>query len=149
MRKNSNYLVAAFYLQNQEQADFCSSSYRQRLFIEAIPIRLSDIEHIPFPDYLHLYNQTLRGFHQLAKEIGYFSVEEELIGINSKGIVKVWMNEQFEKSFAFGGSTLTEEMMVRSIIELIDKNLLQVQQPNNVPTVINFLYRSLQVLKFE
>jgi hypothetical protein len=124
LRKNSSCLVAALYLQNQEQGDFCSTNYRQRLFIEAIPIRLSDIEHIPFPDYIHLYNQALRGFQKLYKAIGYFSVEEELIGVNGKGIVKVWMNEQFEKSFALAGSSLTEEAMVRSIVELIDKNLL-------------------------
>jgi len=75
LRKNNPYLVAALYQQSQEQNDFCSSNYRQKLYIESIPIRLSDIEHIPFPDYLHLYNQTLNGFKQLAETVGYFAVE--------------------------------------------------------------------------
>jgi hypothetical protein len=42
------------------------------MFIEKIPIRLTDIEHIPFPDILHLYVQCLNGFELLAQKLGYF-----------------------------------------------------------------------------
>lgn len=40
--------------------------------------------------------------------MGYFPVEEEYIGINNNGVVKVWMNEHFEKSTVAGGSNITE-----------------------------------------
>lgn len=38
--------------------------------------------------------------------------------------------------------------MVRNIVELIDKNLLQTQQPANVPTFISYLYRNCELLTF-
>lgn len=148
LRKNSPLLVASLYLQSQSQGDFCSTSYRQKLFIEAIPIRLSDIEHIPYPDYLHLYSQALRGFNQLAKEVGCFAVEEEYVGINNRGTVKVWMNEQYDKSFIVG-SKISEEAMVRGIIDLIDRNLDQAQLPSNVPSVRNYVYRNADTLRFD
>lgn len=82
MRKDHAQLVAAPFLSSESSSDFCSSSYQQRLFIEKIPIRLSDIEHIPFPDFLHLYAQSLKGFQVLADRVGPFIVEEEFVGIN-------------------------------------------------------------------
>lgn len=147
-RKNSAYLVAALFLQNQEQGDLCSSTYRQKLFLQTIPIRLSDIEHIPFPDYLHLISQSLRGFQELAREVGYFPVEEEYIGINNNGVVKVWMNEHFEKSTVAGGSNITEQIMVRSLVDLLDRNIDQSQVQNGIPSVRNYLYRNTDSLKF-
>lgn len=98
-RKNSNCLVASLYRQCQDQGSFCSTNYRQTLFIECIPIRLSDIQHIPYPDSLHLLSQSLLGFHQLANEVGFFPIEQEYIGVNNDGVVKVWMNDHYEKSF--------------------------------------------------
>ena len=76
LRKNHPQLVAALYLCGDTSNDFCSSSYQRRLFLEKTPIRLADIEHIPFPDFLHLYSQALRGFAELAKHFGAFPVEE-------------------------------------------------------------------------
>ena len=39
---------------------------------------------------LHLYDQALNGFYELARVIGCFPVESDYIGINECGVVKVW-----------------------------------------------------------
>jgi hypothetical protein len=61
----------------------CSKSYAGNiynfiflghLYTENIPIRLSNIVHVPFPDILHIYNQALNGFHRLSRRLGYFKV---------------------------------------------------------------------------
>jgi hypothetical protein len=66
--------VAALYLCLDSAKDFCSSNSQHRLFLEKTPIRLEDIEHIPYPDYLHLYSQSLHGFAELAQHFGPFPV---------------------------------------------------------------------------
>jgi hypothetical protein len=103
LRKNHSSLVAARYLVTESSGDFCSANHHQRLFIEKIPIRLSDIEHVPFPDFLHIYFQCLKGFQELSKQVGCFSIEEEYIGVNEKGVVKVWMNQNYFKNYHVGG----------------------------------------------
>jgi len=45
-----------------------------QLFTENIPIRLSNIVHVPFPDNLHIYNQALNGYHRLSRKLGFFKV---------------------------------------------------------------------------
>jgi len=82
MRKNHPRVVSALFLHGQDSKDFCSTSYQQDIFIEKIPIRLSDVEHIPYPDCLHLYNQCLHGYKELTNFFGFFNVEEDYIGIN-------------------------------------------------------------------
>ena len=58
---------------------------------------------MPFPDFLHIFAQSLRGFQDLARQVGFFAVEEEYIGINEKGVVKVWMNQNYAKNYFNGG----------------------------------------------
>jgi hypothetical protein len=77
-----------------------------------------DIEHVPYPDYLHLFDACLKGFGQLARCAGYFLVDEGMIGINEQGMAKAWLNEDFSKSHPFGGQT-TQENMMRSLIDTI------------------------------
>ena len=68
------------------------------IFVEQIPLRLSNMEDIPYPDSLHLYDATINGFGQLASEVNPFRIDEDQIGINGKGQVKVWCNTAFESS---------------------------------------------------
>jgi hypothetical protein len=94
--------VAALYLCSDSTSDFCASSYQERLFLEKTPIRLADIEHIPYPDFLHLYSQALRGFAELARHFGPFPVEEEYVGVNERGVAKVWANADFSSHHTVG-----------------------------------------------
>jgi hypothetical protein len=69
--------------------------YLESVFLERIPFRLSNVKDIPFPDVLHVYKQSLEGFDQLSSKAGYFPVDEDQIGINRNGEVKVWLNTSF------------------------------------------------------
>lgn len=82
LRRRNPLLVSAYYFESKVTEEFCSSHYKQSLYLERIPIRLMDVEHIPYPDCLHLYEVCLKGFAQLARTAGCFLVDESMIGIN-------------------------------------------------------------------
>lgn len=65
------------------------------LYTEHIPVGLSHIMHVPFPDVLHLYNQAFNGFHRLSKRLGPFKVTEDCIGVNNNHVAKVWHSPDF------------------------------------------------------
>jgi len=87
--------VATKYLNIHKQDELCSKSYSGNLYTEHIPIRLSNIAHVPFPDVLHLYNQSFNGFHRLSNRLGPSSVTEECIGVNENHVAKVWRSPNF------------------------------------------------------
>lgn len=76
----------------------CSTFYKANLFLEHINHRLSEIDHIPYPDVLHMYHQAFRGFAELYDRVGYFEVEDDLICMNQHGKVKVWLNRDLSKA---------------------------------------------------
>ena len=69
--------------------------YLGEVYNERIPVRFSEITHIPFPDNLHVYNQTFNGYHKLARKFGPFKVDEESIGVNNNHVAKVWHSANF------------------------------------------------------
>ena len=60
------------------------------LYLERIPIKLSNVTDIPFPDILHFHNQSLNGFQRLSRRYGNFRINEDCIGLNNRNVVKVW-----------------------------------------------------------
>ena len=47
-----------------------------------MPLRLSNVKDIPFPDTLHLYDASINGYRQLQGVTGPFRIDEDQIGIN-------------------------------------------------------------------
>ena len=86
-----------------------------------MPLRLSNIEHIPYPDAFHLYDACLNGYSQLASKVGPFSVDEDQIGVNERYNVKVWLNNNFESS-KVSGLKVSESKMVNDLLILLDDN---------------------------
>ena len=56
---------------------------------------------MPYPDYLHLYDSCIKGYAQLARQVGYFIVDEGMVGINEQCVAKAWLSEDFASSKAF------------------------------------------------
>ncbi len=52
------------------------------MLIEKIPLRMSNIQDIPYPDVLHLLDACIRGYRQLSNKVGFFNVDEDQIGVN-------------------------------------------------------------------
>jgi hypothetical protein len=46
-----------------------------------------------------MFKATLNGFKFLYEKVGYFDIQEEMIFINRKGEVKVWMNANLAKNY--------------------------------------------------
>lgn len=112
----------------------CLSSFKGKVFYEAIPWRLSKIDQIPFPDILHVYSQCFIGFRELFEYVGYFDVTEDLVCVNKQGVVKVWLNPSLEKirpDVSYGGLSMESEMVDRAI-KIIDKNTNHSTLPINI-----------------
>lgn len=68
----------------------------ENILVERIPIRFSNVKDIPFPDILHVYEATINGFSELQKYAGNFHIDEDQIGVNDNGNVKVWLNTAYQ-----------------------------------------------------
>jgi hypothetical protein len=61
-REREDCIVNAKYLNYEQGREICGSSFRARVFIEHIPVRLSDIQDIPYPENLYVLLSALDGF---------------------------------------------------------------------------------------
>ena len=77
----------------------CTTIYTGFLYIEKVDLRLKQINDIPFPDLLCMYESVLKGFKSLYSKVGYFDIQEEMIFINRHGQIKVWMNANLSKNY--------------------------------------------------
>lgn len=64
-----------------------------KVYTERVTIRLSDIKDIPYPDNLYMLMAAADAFDKIVEMIGYFDIQEDMIGVNSQGHIKVWINE--------------------------------------------------------
>jgi hypothetical protein len=81
-------------------------------------LRLCNLKDIPYPDIFHLYDVCLHGFQQLSKIVGYFSIDEDQIGINERGQAKVWLSNRFESN-KINGVNVTESKMVGDMLNML------------------------------
>lgn len=73
-RYEREHLVSSLYFKQNTRQELCSTFYSGSLFLERIPLRLSEINDLPYPDNLHLANSCLRGFKELYDRVGSFTV---------------------------------------------------------------------------
>jgi hypothetical protein len=113
----------------------CSTFYKGNIYLERIPLRLQQLNEIPYPDVLHLYHQAFRGFAKLFDKVGYFEPIDSLICINQQRRVKIWLNENLASSIpetVFGDVERTEANMVRNVINTIQASTAISTLPENI-----------------
>jgi hypothetical protein len=91
---------------------------KNHIFIEHIPLRLSQITDIPFPENLYLLKACLKGFYYIFLHIHVLEIKEDHICLTEEGRVKVWMNSNLAKhapslTNIFKTGKKSELMMVR------------------------------------
>jgi hypothetical protein len=96
-RTQENALVTVFAVQNQKNSEssICGNTQVLRVVIERIPLRYKDLPQLPFREVLYALSESIRGFDDCFTKIGSFEITSKMIGINLKGKVKVWLNENF------------------------------------------------------
>lgn len=133
LRFNSPTLVSSVFFKDETTSELCAKYYKGNLYLERVPLRLSDIDEIPYPDVLHLYAQCFKGYAELYDAMGYFDIIEEMICINSGGVVKVWLSKNLDKymppvSYHNG----TEREMVLKVIRIVSQNTNQSTLPDRI-----------------
>lgn len=118
-RKNHSRWVAALYFKEKSSEEFCVSRSIAHIFLEKIPIRISDLKDLPIPDAIHTFSQCLQGYGELASIFGCFRVHPEYIGVNEMGVVKVWAGSNWSQ-LGIIGDKISEQDMVKSIVDIID-----------------------------
>jgi hypothetical protein len=60
----------------------------------------------------------------LYKQVGPFTITEEMIGVNNHGVVKVWLNSDFASSLpeAFETTKIGETDMLYKLVNMIEEN---------------------------
>lgn len=61
--------------------------------------------------------------------VGYFSVDEEQVGINEMGQAKVWLSNRFESN-KISGIRVTESKMVTDLLNLLQSKTNNVTKGN-------------------
>jgi len=95
-------LVNGFHYEALKNKGICSNVRGAIVYVQHIPIRLTDITDIPLPDSLYMVKCSLLGFKKLFEKLGYFNAIEEHIGIDREGHVRVWLNADFSRNHPFG-----------------------------------------------
>ena len=122
-------------------------NYVGELYLERIPITLSNITDIPFPDVLHMYHQALTGFQRLSRWAGHFELNEDCIGVNGKNVVKVWFHHEYDRAYPTN-RIRSEQALVRNIIDLIEMNTDNRTLPAQAPSILNYIYQYSQNVGF-
>ena len=92
-------LVSIKYLNEEHSKQLCAFTYHIKVYIERIPLRLSNITDIPFPENLFLLKEALKGLKILYEKVGGFRISEDMFCMSDEGIVKVWLNPDLSKNF--------------------------------------------------
>jgi hypothetical protein len=139
-----NIVNTTYFLESLKR-EFCSTIYAGTLYTERIPLKLSEIKDIPWPDNLYILISALDGFSLIYNKIGYFVVQEYMICINNQGKAKVWINDDLSKNYPDPcdvDDEGSEQEMVRRTVELLDENTDASTRPVSVREYFDRHYRS-------
>ncbi len=75
-------------------------------------------------------------------------MEASYIGINEKSVVKVWMSK-YLAGHSTVGNKISQEQMVKGIIDILDQKSAAFQMGPAIPTVRSFVFRNSDTLTFE
>lgn len=92
-RSKQTDLVKVHFIDINQDTALCDTNNRIRLIVEHIPYRLSDIATFTQEEGLTVFEAALRGFRLIEREFGPVDPKEELIGFNSQGKTKIWLNK--------------------------------------------------------
>lgn len=65
---------------------------------ERIPHRLSQAPQLTYAESLYVLDRALEGYETAYHKVGPFRVNDNMIGFNSQGQAKVWVNEDFAQN---------------------------------------------------
>lgn len=107
----------------------CSTLFKGLLYVQKVDLRLKEINEIPFPDQLYLTRAVLEGFKVLFEKLGSFDICEEMIFIDKRGRVRVWIHPNLSQNqpYYIPNNNLRElhssqaEMIVK-LLDIIDDN---------------------------
>jgi hypothetical protein len=130
-------VYSAEYLKST-QATMCGNQQNIKVIYERLPLRFKDLPLLTVPQAIYVLSESLRGFRECYDKIGSFELNDRMIGVNTKGNVKVWLNENFASnhpaserpsleitvSAAHRSSASKEEaFFVRNLIEIVRAKL--------------------------
>ena len=77
----------------------CFNKECYKIYTERIPVRLTEIDYLTFREALMVIRDSLIGYNEIKESyFGILKVTKEMIGINTNGEVKVWINEEFKSN---------------------------------------------------
>lgn len=129
-------LVTVHHVQKQESEYLCSGMDYIKVKTERIPYRLSELNKVSVQESLYILQESLIGFKTIFERQGPIHITADMIGLNTAGKVKVWLNENFAKNYPDEPLTVeanqqkpTETMMVQGLFQLVGEKCMDGQLP--------------------
>jgi hypothetical protein len=99
-KSQEDALVAVFAVEELKasQATMCGNQQNVKVIYESIPRRYCDLPQLTFPETVYALSEALRGFRECYSKVGVFEINDRMLGLNSKGHLKVWLNEYFAEN---------------------------------------------------
>ena len=97
-RTQNDNLVQVYQIERQSPAYICQGDDYLRVRTERIPKRLSDLSNISPEDALYIIQEALIGYRTIYTFQGPILINDDMIGFNEYGQVRVWLNNNFAKN---------------------------------------------------
>lgn len=92
-RMIQNDLVKIYHLIVENTYDFCTDREDVRILMEFVPVRLTAVREMDREEALTVLCAAFRAFHMIEIKFGPVVPKQELIGFNSNGKTKIWLNK--------------------------------------------------------
>lgn len=121
------HLVEALDVKSESSLyDFASQEVNAKVIIEKIPWRLflHPRNTLSLTESLYILDGILDGMEELCKTLQRaFDIQPEMVGINHKGVVKIWTNANFGKNMPKdSGTSKIERSGIHSIVDLMESH---------------------------
>lgn len=97
-RQQTDYLVQVIQAEREPPSYICQGGEFLRVKTERIPSRLSEIKYLDQDRGLLVLEQALIGYKSIFNFQGPVLINDDMIGFNQNGKVKVWLNNNFAKN---------------------------------------------------
>lgn len=113
----------------KEQGNYlCQGQDYLRVRTERIPTRLSEMNGISEKEAVRILQGTMQGYKGLFEHFGGFHINDEMIGVNQKGQIKVWINSNFAMNSVegfpqMGNRIISQGDVVNQIFSVVEEHL--------------------------
>ena len=112
--------MKVFCLKEEKEIVNGAVTMKNMVKVETIVTRLSEMTDLSIGEGLHILINMIDGYEAIFRKIGVCSVCLDKCGLNKEGVMKVWINNQFERNDVSGEILTNERNILEKILRIVD-----------------------------